>query len=212
MMGVQLAALPLVAHGAAWVAAGGWHALDRFTVRRGLGSPATAPKEGAVRSVAAITATVIVLAPAWLQLGSLDRRNAAAIDAQRHADATQGALLERLTARIRAQGGGRVYAGLPSNWGAGFTVGAVPVFKYLERLDVDEVGYTLRTASLMTGPEYHFDEHNSGDYRLFGVHYLTWQPARDHPSPPAQCFAPVPTSSGRCRRSATSRPAKSLAG
>jgi hypothetical protein len=172
MMGVQLVALPLAGLGAAWVAAAGWRALDRFTVRRGLGSPATAPTEGALRSVAALAATVVVLAPAWLQLRSLDRRDAAAIDAQRHADATQGALLERLTARIRAQGGGRVYAGLPSNWGAGFAVGAVPVFKYLERRDVDEVGYTLRTASLMTGPEHHFDEHNPSDFRLFGVHYL----------------------------------------
>ena len=42
---------------------------------------------------------------------------------------------------------------MPSNWGMDFTVGAVPVFKYLESRDVDEVGYTLRTASLMTGPE-----------------------------------------------------------
>jgi hypothetical protein len=187
MMGVQLVALPLAGLGAAWVAAAGWRALDRFTVRRGLGSPATAPTEGALRSVAALAATVVVLAPAWLQLRSLDRRDTAAIDAQRHADATQGALLERLTARIRAQGGGRVYAGLSSNWGAGFTVGAVPVFKYLERLDIDEVGYMLRTASLMTGPEYHFDEDNPSDYRLFGVHYLIL-PADARPPVPARAL------------------------
>ena len=47
-------------------------------------------------------------------------------------------------------------------------MGAVPVFKYLESQDVDEVGYTLRTASLMTDPEYFFDESNPGDYALFG--------------------------------------------
>ena len=187
MMGVQLAALPLAGLGAAWLAGAGWRWLDRFTVRRGLGSPATAPTEGALRSAAALAATVVVLVPAWLQLGALDRRNAAAIDAQRHADATQGALLDRLTARIRAQGGGRVYAGLPSNWGAGFTVGAVPVFKYLEHLDVDEVGYTLRTASLMTGPENHFDEDNPSDYRLFGVHYLIL-PAGARPPVPARAL------------------------
>ena len=46
----------------------------------------------------------------------------------------------------------------PDNWGEGFTVGAVPVFKYLESQDIDEVGYTLRTASLMTDPEYFFDD------------------------------------------------------
>ncbi len=53
-----------------------------------------------------------------------------------------------------------------------FTVGAVPVFKYLESQNVDEVGYTLRTASLMTDPEYFFDERNPSDYALFAIHYL----------------------------------------
>ena len=46
------------------------------------------------------------------------------------------------------------------------------MFKYLESKDVDEVGYTLRTASLMTDPEYFFDETNPGDYPLFGIGYL----------------------------------------
>ena len=54
---------------------------------------------------------------------------------------------------------------MPTNWGADFTVGEVPVFKYLESRDVDEVGYTLRTASLMTDPEYFFDERNPSDYQ-----------------------------------------------
>jgi Bacterial membrane protein YfhO len=74
---------------------------------------------------------------------------------------------------------------MPSNWGQDFTVGAVPVFKYLESRDVDEVGYTLRTASLMTDPEYYFDERNPGDYRLFGIHYLIL-PAGSRPPVPAR--------------------------
>ncbi|MGA8722772.1 MAG: YfhO family protein, partial [Solirubrobacteraceae bacterium] len=125
------------------------------------------------------------LAPAWLQLGSYDRRTARAIRAQRHADATQGAQLDRLIAAIKRKGGGRVYAGMPSNWGAEFTVGAVPVFKYLESRDIDEVGYTLRTASLMTDPEYYFDERNPSDYRLFAIHYLIL-PAGSRPPVPAR--------------------------
>src|SRR6202035_2498361 len=63
-------------------------------------------------------------------------------------------------------------AGAPTNWGNDFRVGAVPVFKYLESKDIDEVGYTLRTASLMTAPEYFFDENNPGDYPLFGIGYM----------------------------------------
>jgi hypothetical protein len=74
---------------------------------------------------------------------------------------------------------------MPSDWGQDFTVGAVPVFKYLESRDVDEVGYTLRTASLMTDPEYYFDERNPADYRLFGIRYLIL-PAGHHPPVPAR--------------------------
>ena len=48
----------------------------------------------------------------------------------------------------------------------------MPVYKYLESKDIDEVGYTLRTASLMTDPEYYFDESNPGDYPLFGIGYI----------------------------------------
>ncbi len=72
---------------------------------------------------------------------------------------------------------------MPSNWGADFTVGAVPVFKYLESRDVDEVGYTLRTASLMTNPENDFDEHDPSDYRLFGIRYLILPAGRTPPVP-----------------------------
>ena len=121
-----------------------------------------------------------MLAPAWLALGADDRRDATAIAAQRRADDTEGADLDRLVAVIKRDGGGRTYAGMPSNWGQTFTVGTVPVFKYLESRDVDEVGYTLRTASLMTDPEFFFDGHDPSDYRLFGIRYLIL-PARHHP-------------------------------
>jgi len=58
------------------------------------------------------------------------------------------------------------------------------VFKYLENADIDEVGYTLRTASLMTDPEYYFNEKNPGDYALFGIRYLIL-PANHPPAVPA---------------------------
>jgi hypothetical protein len=174
MMGVQLAALLLAGRGAGWIAtavAGGLEArVPRWTPRWSV--------------AAASVAGVAVLAPAWLQLGADDRRDSAAIAAQRRADATQGAELDRLIAVIERRGGGRTYAGLPSNWGQEFTVGAVPVFKYLESRDVDEVGYTLRTASLMTDPEYFFDDRDAADYRLFAVRYLIL-PVGQRPPVPA---------------------------
>jgi hypothetical protein len=161
-MGVQLVALLLAGRGAAWLGTG---AIRRFEAR--------VPRWSPRLSVAvACLGLIAVLAPGWLQLGSTDRQDAAAITTQRRAESTDGVKLNRLISAITRAGGGRTYAGMPSNWGASFTVGAVPVFKYLESRDVDEVGYTLRTASLMTDPEYDFDERDPSDYRLFGIRYL----------------------------------------
>ena len=174
-MGVQLAALLLAGRGAGWLAARCVRTLEDRIPRRPPGLSA-----GVV-----LVAAIAVLAPAWLQLGAYDRHDAAAISAQRRADATHGAELDRILGVIARNGGGRTYAGMPSNWGQDFTVGAVPVFKYLDSRDVDEVGYTLRTASLMTDPEYYFDERNAGDYRLFGIRYLII-PAGAKPSVPAR--------------------------
>ena len=178
MMGVQLAALLLAGRGAEWLAARCLRLLEarvpRWPARRTLAVV-----------LAAAVAAVAVLAPAWLQLGAYDRADGAAIAAQRRADSTEGADLDRLVAVIKRDGGGRTYAGMPANWGQNFTVGTVSVFRYLESDDVDEVGYTLRTASLMTDPEYYFDEHDPSDYRLFGVRYLIL-PARSQPPVPAR--------------------------
>jgi hypothetical protein len=170
MMGVQLAALLLAGRGAAWLAARCVRLLEARVPRWPPGlSPA-----------AILVAAIAVLAPAWLQLGAYDRHDGAAIAAQRRADDTAGADVDRLIAVIERDGGGRTYAGMPSNWGQDFTVGTVPVFKYLESRDVDEVGYTLRTASLMADPEYFFDDRDLSDYQLFGIRYLIL-PARDQP-------------------------------
>ena len=80
MMGVQLCALLLAGRGAVWLAAGG---VRLFQARVPRWPPGLTP---AVMLVAAIA----VLAPAWLQLGSYDRHDGAAITAQRHADSTEG--------------------------------------------------------------------------------------------------------------------------
>ena len=119
-----------------------------------------------------IVALVFVLAPAWSALDSYDSHNATNIGLQAQSDAQEGPYIDTLLDYVRAHPRGRVYAGQPTNWGNDFVVGAVPVFKYLESKDIDEVGYTLRTASLMTDPEYFFDDTNPGDYPLFGIGYI----------------------------------------
>jgi hypothetical protein len=184
MMGVQLGGLLLAGRGAGWLA-----------TRCARLMQARVPRwRPALSAIAVLVAAVAVLAPAWLQLSAYDRQDSAGISAQRAADAAQGAELDRLLAVIDTGGGGRTYAGMPQNWGQGFTVGRVAVFQYLESRDIDEVGYTLRTASLMTDPEYYFDENNPSDYRLFGVRYLILPAGRQPPVPARLVMASGPYS------------------
>ncbi len=171
MMGVQLASLLLAGVGASTVGT----LLVAGAKRRGWAARAGDP--GRTWSRVGLTAVlagvvVVALAPALAQARDYNSANAVSIHDQVTEDALEGPVIAPLLDRVRAAGDGRVYAGLPDNWGTRFLVGQVPVFKYLESQDIDEVGYTLRTASLMTDPEYHFDQSNPGDYALFGVRYL----------------------------------------
>jgi len=184
MMGVQLAALLMAGIGA--VAIGvflvkgmrkNWPNLVAFVTSQ--------PWVRRCAVAGAILIVLLALAPAWSQVASRDLNNAQAINSQRIADNEKGARIAPLLDRVRRDGNGRVYAGLPNNWGATFSVGSVPVFKYLEGQDIDEVGYTLRTASLMTDPEFFFDERNVGDYTIFGVRYIL-EPSGKWPPVPAR--------------------------
>ena len=125
----------------------------------------------------------LAIVPAAVQVGRFDARNSVAIHDQHADEDAQDSQIAPLIAYVKNKGGGRTYAGLPTNWGSSFTVGIVPVFKYLESQDVDEVGYTLRTASLMTDPEYYFDQSNPGDYILFGVRFLIIPAGMTPPTP-----------------------------
>ncbi len=179
-MGVQLAGILLAGVGAVFL--GRW--LVDTIVRRlpeERRARVSEPAGRAFVSGACVVALVLVLAPAWNAMDSYDAHNATNVGLQASADAQQEPQINRVIEYVRTHPRGRVYAGLPTNWGSYFTVGAVPVFKYLENEDVDEVGYTLRTASLMTDPEYHFDETNPGDYPLFGIGYVILPAGREPP-------------------------------
>ena len=172
-MAADLSGLLLAAMGAVVVAQGVATWARRAWPRLGTGRWRAMAAAGSVAVVA-----VCALVPLLTQMGAYAGQNRRAVTLQR-SYRLEVAEMGRLVGYIGAHGGGRVYAGMPSNWGATFGVGQVPVFKYLESLDVDEVGYTLRTASLMTDPEYYFDERNPGDYALFGIRYLIlppWEP------------------------------------
>ncbi len=170
-MGVQLSGILLAGIGIVFLGRLALHAVVRLFPEEQRGWVSRPAGHGLVAGLC-IVALVLVLAPAWSALDAYDAHNATNIALQAEADAGQSPQIDRLLAYVRAHPRGRVYAGLPTNWGQDFLVGAVPVFKYLESRNIDEVGYTLRTASLMTDPEYFFDESNPGDYPLFGIGYV----------------------------------------
>jgi hypothetical protein len=150
---------------------------------------ATQPVGRGIVAGLSIVSLFVLLVPVWSNMDAYDSHNATNIAFQANADAAQAPQVDRLLAYVQAHPRGRVYAGSPTNWGQYFTVGYVPVFKYLESKDIDEVGYTLRTASLMTDPEYYFDESNPGDYPLFGIGYIIT---------PSSMASPVPADKVGC--------------
>ncbi|HXW81391.1 MAG TPA: hypothetical protein VEJ84_17950, partial [Acidimicrobiales bacterium] len=133
----------------------------------------------------AAVATLAWLSPAVAQASNFDQRNGSIVQAQQGADETDGAMIAPLISYIKQHGDGRTYAGLPNNWGHSFTVGFVPVYKYIESQDVDEVTYLVPTLSLMLDPETNFDEDNPADYTIFGIRYLLL-PVGASPPVPAQ--------------------------
>jgi hypothetical protein len=171
LAGVQLSGILLAAVGAVWAVrvAKSWFRSLRPDLMNKLEGHRRAAAAG---SVAAIVLLVGVLFPAWSQIRAYGERNSVWIGYQRSVDGVQGRELNSLLELAERRGGGRVYAGEPSNWGYDFRVGSVQVYNYIEATSADAVGLTLRTFSLMTDPEAWFDDANPGDYSAFGVHYL----------------------------------------
>jgi hypothetical protein len=180
--GVHLSGLFLAAVGAVWIVELARNAARRRGFLRVAGRT-RARVPGFVAAGLAVAAVIIVLAPAWSQADTYDSNNAKWIAAQQSADIRQGTNVTALLDLAQQRGGGRIYAGMPSNWGHQFMVGGVQVYMYLENSQADAVGFTLRTFSLMTNPEAWFDESNPGDYGVFGIRYLLLPVGKQPPVP-----------------------------
>ena len=180
LMGAQLAAIYLAGVGAAAMAAPALRLAARCArLLRGwrLAWLSWVP------AATLILAGLAWLSPAWLALDSFEATNSADIQVQLRAETMEEPQTTAMIDFLRRHGGGRAYAGAPETWGVFFAVGQVPMFEYLTGADIDEIGYTLRTASLMSQPEFLFDAANPGDYALFGIRYVIL-PATTGPAPP----------------------------
>ena len=180
LMGFQLAAIYLAGLGGAEAVARGQRLAATFATY--LSARRLSPLSGMPATVL-LAVAVVYLFPAWRYLDSYDAGNAAYITAQRSAQRQDTRQLAALAAVIARHGGGRAYAGSPMNWGQRFTIGNVPMYQYLTDLDINEVGYSLRTASLMSQPEYYFDPDKADEYPIFGIRYLILPTSR--PAPPS---------------------------
>jgi len=184
IMGVQLSGDILAGVGLAWA---GRHVL-RLALR-------WRPRIRVVPVVAGIVgATVLLTLPAWLDRAAYAASDSQSIALQVQNDQTDGAALNVLIGDIAARGDGRTYAGLPGNWGHQYTIGQVPVYEYLADHDVAEVGFLLRTPSLVADNEAYFNEDDPAEYQLYDIRYVLMPDGMEPPVP-----ATLIASSGRHR-------------
>jgi len=170
LIGVQLGGLYLVGLGiylgAMWLVG----TTEQMVERRS--SSSTSPQLNLARNLLAVFVVGIILVPALVEIRVYDRHNAADIQLQADAESRADPQLAPIVAFLRTHHDGRVFAGSPDTGGDQFRIGLVPVYEILANYDIDEVGFTMRTASLMSQPENEFNPGNPVDYRIFGIHYL----------------------------------------
>ncbi len=176
IMGVHLAGNFLAGIGAVWLISQTWQALRSA---RSIANAKVAP---------ALTCVVLIalVVPAAHAVRNYDRANELLINAQHTSDQTDGADLDVLVREAQRRGPGRMYAGLPTNWGQQYKIGSAPVYAELTAHDVDVFGFNLRTVSLSADIEPYFDDTNLAQYDLFNVRYLFLPAVR--PPPVAATF------------------------
>jgi len=178
IIGVHLSGLLLAGVGVGWLVQ-----LATLATRRIVPDARRhAPRVG----LAAVALPLVAFAAVsgWPQVAAVASNSREYVEFQRDTERSDGAALQVLLDRVRGYGDGRVYAGLRANWGARFTVGAVPVYSMVAGADLDAVGFTYRTPSLMADVEAYFNEGDPEDYDLFNVRYLLL-PQGSEPQVPA---------------------------
>jgi hypothetical protein len=147
---------------------GGWLAgVVRNTVRR------LAPLKPAPMGVAVLAIGAVVLAPAWIERASYASFSGGLIKTQQARQLVDGGARDRIIAIVNTLRDGRVYSGLPTNWGRNYVVGYVPGYISLLNHDVDAIGFTLRPVrNMLAGVEPYLNEKDVAQLDAFGVRYL----------------------------------------
>ena len=133
---------------------------------------------GVVGSALACTLLFLFLIPSGVQAQSLNSRN---VSIQLSRQVSETAALAPIIGFLQEANDGRVYAGLPWNWGLHFEYGVGPMYMYLADNDIAQVSTQGWVASTMENQQARFDERNLNDYRIFAVKYILL-PANRKPS------------------------------
>jgi len=179
IIGVHFAGMLLAGIGAVW-AFRTVVATARFVVR--------VPGRTLIAASIACALAVVVIWPVLVDRDHYANYDTQFIKGQVVADQNTGIYVNALIDVAKQRGGGRVYAGLPNNWGAFTKVDQVDVLYMPLQQDADSLGFTLRTDSLSQDIESYFDDTNPAQYDLFDVKYVLDPPGRS-PSVPATLIA-----------------------
>jgi hypothetical protein len=110
--------------------------------------------------------------PAWRERARYAAFSGNLAAQQQAAERTDHGARAGLIELAKTLGDGRVYAGLPTNWGRNYKVGFVPGYSSLLNHDADAIGFTFRVGSMVTDGEAYLDDRSLAQLNVFGVRYL----------------------------------------
>jgi hypothetical protein len=152
----------------------GFHLGSIFLIGIGLELPwrwAFARRDRRDRIVPVIL-TALLLFPVYGERAAYLGQNATWMAESAAAYAAEERDLTALEATIAAAPPGRVYAGLPAQWGGTYKVGAVPMYSLLTRAGLDVLGYLYLPQSLNSDVQYLFQDGRQEQYNLFNIRYV----------------------------------------
>ena len=178
VLAVHVSGILLAGVGGGWL----WNVLRSALRRTKLRPVPTAAVLGAI--------AVVVLAPAWVERLHYATRDGSLIGNQRVLLAANRQPETDAIAVVNELHDGRVYAGLPTNWGRSNVVGYVPGYISLLNHDTDAIGFTLRPVrNMLAGVEPYLNDAALGQLDAFGIRYLLLPADRLPPANAVKVFS-----------------------
>ncbi len=131
--------------------------------------------------LAPVAITALVLFPVYSDRRDYLESNAAFMHSGERAYQREQRDLDALTAALRGQPPGRVYAGLAGRWGKDYRVGDAPMSALLNSAGFDMIGYLYFPFSVNSDIQALFDETRPEQYDLFNIRYVVAPKTRTFP-------------------------------